>query len=203
MVVNPNMPGDPPHPIDLMGLPTELHLHIASYLSYPDALALKHTSRHFYAIVSTGVNMKVDWLIQRFERNLECPMEQCSFRSDESFCNWRIRRIMQRRRRHLECRAVAGGCFVVEGRTCCRYLIPTWLKGKAQRGPQERWLAWAIEGQCLSGDAQVVLFGRNRSSRISHSADHLLTFHPVHGLVELVDRVELIRRKSAGDVVVT
>jgi F-box-like len=195
------MSGDPPRPMSLMRLPTELHLHIASYLSYPDALALKHTSRHFYAVVPTGVHLKVDWLIERFERSLECPMEQCSFRTDESFCNWRIRRIMKRRRRHLECRAVTGGCFVVEGRTCCRYLIPTWLEGKAQRGHLERWLAWAIEGQCLSGDAQGVSLlgpllesGIGKSLQILNSADHRLTLHPlydsVHDLVELVVRVE-------------
>lgn len=102
-----------------MALPPELHLLISSYLTYPDALALKHTSRHFYGLVYTGVHLKVDWLVERFERKLECPMEQCSFRTDEAFCNWRIRRIMARRRRHLECPArVRGGCLVVQGQTC-------------------------------------------------------------------------------------
>lgn len=67
----------------LMALPTELHLQISSYLSYPDALALKHTCRHFYYLVYTGVHLKVDWLVERFERKLECPMEKCSFRTDE------------------------------------------------------------------------------------------------------------------------
>ncbi|KAI9931964.1 hypothetical protein ASPWEDRAFT_40217 [Aspergillus wentii DTO 134E9] len=112
----------------LMGLPTELHIHIASYLSYPDALALKHTCRHFFCFVYTGVHLKVDWLVERFERKLECPMEKCSFRTDESFCNERVRGIMERRRRHAECRRVAGGCLVVEGRTCQRDMVPTWLK---------------------------------------------------------------------------
>ncbi|KKK12971.1 hypothetical protein P175DRAFT_0431697 [Aspergillus ochraceoroseus IBT 24754] len=112
----------------LMDLPTELHLHISSYLAYPDALALKHTSRHFYSLVYTGVHLKVDWLVERFERKLECPMEKCSFRTDEAFCNWRIRRIMERRRRHLECLRHRGGCLVIEGRTCQMDLVPTWLK---------------------------------------------------------------------------
>ncbi|KAL4996592.1 hypothetical protein BDV10DRAFT_171786 [Aspergillus recurvatus] len=117
----------PPH-FRLMELPTELHLHISSYLSYPDALALKHTCRHFYSLVYTGVHLKVDWLVERFEHKLECPMEKCSFRTDEAFCNWRIRKIMERRRRHLECPRSRGGCLVIEGRTCQMDLVPTWLK---------------------------------------------------------------------------
>ncbi|GIK04680.1 hypothetical protein Aspvir_008768 [Aspergillus viridinutans] len=112
----------------LMALPTELHLQISSYLPYPDALALKHTCRHFYYFVYTGVHLKVDWLVERFERKLECPMEKCSFRTDESFCNWRIRRIMERRRRHLECPRRRGGCLIIEGRTCQKDLVPIWLK---------------------------------------------------------------------------
>ncbi|KAE8157773.1 hypothetical protein BDV40DRAFT_38216 [Aspergillus tamarii] len=115
-------------------LPTELHLHISTYLPYPDALALKHTSRHFYALVYTGVHLKVDWLVERFEQKLECPMEKCSFRTDEAFCNLRIRRIMERRRRHLECRRRAGGCLVVSGRTCQGDLVPAWLKRKGGLG---------------------------------------------------------------------
>jgi hypothetical protein len=55
-------------------------------------------------------------------------MEKCSFRTDEAFCNWRIRRIMERRRRHLECPRYRGGCLVVQGRTCEMDLVPTWLK---------------------------------------------------------------------------
>ncbi|KAL5364686.1 hypothetical protein BJX96DRAFT_137990 [Aspergillus floccosus] len=117
------------HKHSLLGLPTELHLQIASYLPYPDALALKHTSRHFYSFVYTGVHLKVDWLVERFELKLECPMEKCSFRTDEAFCNARIRRIMGRRRRHLECRRQKGGCLVIGGETCQKVLVPTWLKG--------------------------------------------------------------------------
>ncbi|KAL2869365.1 uncharacterized protein BJX67DRAFT_379384 [Aspergillus lucknowensis] len=121
--------GSEPHPhFRLMDLPTELHLNVSSFLTYPDALALKHTCRHFYSLVYTGVHLKVDWLVERFERKLECPLEKCSFRTDEAFCNWRIRKIMERRRRHLECSRYRGGCLVIEGRTCQMDLIPTWLK---------------------------------------------------------------------------
>ncbi|KAF5856281.1 hypothetical protein ETB97_007637 [Aspergillus alliaceus] len=121
----------PPH-FNLMGLPTELHIHISSYLPYPDALALKHTSRHFYSFVYTGVHLKVDWLVERFEQKLECPMEKCSFRTDEAFCNQRIRKIMERRRRHLECPRKTGACLVIDGRTCQMDLVPTWLKRKGR-----------------------------------------------------------------------
>lgn len=119
--------------LNLMDLPSELHIQIASFLSYPDALALKHSCRHFYSMVYTGVHLKVDWLVERFERKLECPMEKCSFRTDEAFCNWRIRRIMERRRQHLECRRAPGGCWVVEGQTCHTDLVPLWLKGQGPR----------------------------------------------------------------------
>lgn len=125
----------------LMDLPTELHIHIVSFLSYPDALALKHTSSHFFSLVDTSVELKIDWLVERFERKLECPMEKCSFRTDASFCNWRIRRIMERRRRHLECRPGEGGCFVVNGRSCTKDVMPIWLK-KELKG----WKRWRNEG---------------------------------------------------------
>lgn len=116
----------------LMTLPSELHLQISTYLCYPDALALKHTSRHFYSIVSTGVRLKVQWLVERFEQRLECPMEKCSFYTDESFCNPRVRGIMERRRWHLECQPVNAGCIVVHGTTCRTDLVPTWFRIKAQ-----------------------------------------------------------------------
>ncbi|KAJ9209283.1 hypothetical protein DTO166G4_9124 [Paecilomyces variotii] len=132
-------------PLRLMDLPTELHLHIASYLTYPDALALKHTSRHFYYLVYTGVHLKVDWLVERFELKLECPMEKCSFRTDESFCNWRIRRIMERRRRHLECRRTKGGCLVIGGKTCQMDLVPTWLKTKRWKTVLRHCEIWGAE----------------------------------------------------------
>ncbi|CAI7671217.1 unnamed protein product [Penicillium palitans] len=117
---------------NLMTLPSELHIQISTYLSYPDALALKHSSRHFYSIVFTGVRLKVDWLIDRFEHKLECPMEKCSFSTDESFCNGRVCGIMERRRWHLECRRVKGGCLLVSGQTCRTDLMPGWFRMRAQ-----------------------------------------------------------------------
>ncbi|PWY65712.1 hypothetical protein BO70DRAFT_302098 [Aspergillus heteromorphus CBS 117.55] len=125
-----------------MDLPTELHLHIASFLPYPDALAMKHTCRHFYGLVYTGVHLKVDWFVARFERKLECPMEKCSFRTDEAFCNKRIRDIMERRRRHLECSQSSGGCLVIEGSTCQKDHVPIWLK---KRGRLEKLRSFGYE----------------------------------------------------------
>jgi hypothetical protein len=138
----------------LMDLPTELHIHISSFLSYPDALALKHTSRLFYSVVDTGVELKIDWLVERFERKLECPMEKCSFRTDASFCNWRIKRIMDRRRRHLECRPGKGGCFVVDGRSCTKDVMPIWLKMELKG-----WKRWRNEGELIYSNVQM-LFSR-------------------------------------------
>lgn len=138
-------PAMKPHVL-LLGLPSEIHMHIASFLSYPDALALKHSCRHFYSMVYTGVHLKVDWLVERFERKLECPMEKCSFRTDEAFCNGRIRRIMERRRWHLECRPIPGGCWVVEGQTCQKDLVSSWMKMYRRQHKIERVGKWVYEG---------------------------------------------------------
>ncbi|KAJ5091431.1 hypothetical protein NUU61_006301 [Penicillium alfredii] len=131
--------------LGLMDLPAELHMHIASFLPYPDALAFKHSSRHFYCMVYTGVHLKVNWFVERFERKLECPMEKCSFRTDEAFCNGRIRRIMERRRWHLECRCTRGGCWVVEGQTCRTDLVPTWLKSQSRQKAVQAFSGWGWE----------------------------------------------------------
>ena len=107
-----------PHALpSLPALPLEIQLQVSSYLSYPDALALKHTSRHFYHLVDTGVRLKVAWLIDRKRLRLDHPKEYCSLKTDEAFCSSReIRRIMERRRRHGECKG--GACKVVEGMSC-------------------------------------------------------------------------------------
>ncbi|KAL2691500.1 hypothetical protein Neosp_001886 [[Neocosmospora] mangrovei] len=51
--------------VTFMALPTEIHLAISRMLIYPDALSLKHTNAHFYSLVDTGVNLKVEWLVER------------------------------------------------------------------------------------------------------------------------------------------
>lgn len=130
-------------PLALLDLPSEIHMEIASLLPYPDALALKHTSRHFYYMVYTGVHLKVDWLVERFERKLECPMEKCSFRTDEAFCNDYIRRIMERRRWHQECRSIPGGCWVVEGQTCQSDMVQVWIK-RHKKYCRVEWLTYCV-----------------------------------------------------------
>jgi hypothetical protein len=77
----------PPPPVGLMSLPTELHIAISKCLIYPDALSLKHTSRHWYSLVCTDIELKVDWLIERRRLHLECPNDRrCDFGSDLRFC---------------------------------------------------------------------------------------------------------------------
>ncbi|KAG5299112.1 F-box domain-containing protein [Histoplasma ohiense] len=101
-----------------MDLPTELHAHVASFLSYPDALALKHTNTYFYSLVQTGLVLKVNWILERCRLNLRIPFTSCEFRTDQTFCNSEIREIMEIRRRHQECKPGARGCVVVEGSNC-------------------------------------------------------------------------------------
>ncbi|KAH9221239.1 hypothetical protein DL95DRAFT_15844 [Leptodontidium sp. 2 PMI_412] len=102
-------------------LPTELHLQIASYLTYPDALSLKHTNRHLYGIVYTGVNLKVEWLIERRTLHLDCPHDKkCELGSDMRFCRGSVRLLMKRRREHGECDTREGGrgCLVFDTKVC-------------------------------------------------------------------------------------
>ncbi|KAI0198895.1 hypothetical protein F4808DRAFT_462284 [Astrocystis sublimbata] len=106
----------------LAGLPTELHLLITKHLTYPDALSLKHTSRHFFYLVDTGLKLKVDWLVERKTLHLECPNDRsCDLRSDVGFCRCNVRRLMRRRRKHLECESRPGlGCLIF-GTTACAH----------------------------------------------------------------------------------
>ena len=76
-----------PRRLNIMGLPPELHLLVAQHLIYPDALSLKNTNRHFYNLVYTGVNLKVEWLIKRRRLHLDCPNDKkCELGSDMRFC---------------------------------------------------------------------------------------------------------------------
>ena len=73
--------------LNIMSLPTELHLAISRLLIYPDALSLKHTSAHFYSLVDTSVELKVEWLMERRMLHLECPNDRrCDLGSDLRFC---------------------------------------------------------------------------------------------------------------------
>ena len=73
-------------------LPTELHLLIAKHLTYPDALSLKYTSRYFFYLVDTGVRLKVAWLMERRDLDLERPNDrQCDLRSDLRFCRGSVK----------------------------------------------------------------------------------------------------------------
>lgn len=70
-----------------MSLPTEIHLAVSEFLIYPDALSLKHTNAHFYSLVDTGINLKVEWLVERRSLHLECPNDRrCDLGSDLRFC---------------------------------------------------------------------------------------------------------------------
>ncbi|KAI0975064.1 F-box domain-containing protein [Xylaria arbuscula] len=115
----------------LGALPTELHILISKHLIYPDALSLKHTSRHFFYLVDTGVRLKVAWLMERRSLHLECPNDRrCDLRSDLGFCRGSVKMLMQRRREHLECESRPGlGCLVF-GTTMCAH---------RPRGFAQRW----------------------------------------------------------------
>ena len=78
--------------LTLLDLPPEIHLLISKYLIYPDALSLKHTNRHFYTLVDTGVKLKIDWLVERRLLHLECPNDRrCDLGSDLRFCRGSVR----------------------------------------------------------------------------------------------------------------
>lgn len=140
-------------------LPPEIHLAIADYLIYPDALSLKHTSRHFYSIVDTGIELKIDWLMERRRLHLECPNDRrCDLGSDLRFCRGSVpyvlvaslvaivltsgRLLMQRRREHIECESRPGlGCLVYGTTTCShRAKRPSrWRSGLQAKFTIELW----------------------------------------------------------------
>jgi hypothetical protein len=121
----------------LMRLPPELHLAIIAHLPYPDALSLKHSSRYFYAIFYTGINLKIEWLISRRQLHLECPNEgSCLLNSDRNFCRGSVRELMARRRQHGECDVAEGGrgCLVLGTRTC------EWKKARSPGIRIRKWI---------------------------------------------------------------
>lgn len=126
-------------------LPPEIHLLVSRQLIYPDALSLKHTCRYFFYLVDTGLDLKVDWLIQRRSLHLDCPNDKrCDLGSDLKFCRGSVRFVassccssatrhpntfpfpkclsrllMQRRREHVECESRPGlGCLVYGTSIC-------------------------------------------------------------------------------------
>ncbi|KAL2267218.1 hypothetical protein VTJ83DRAFT_4495 [Remersonia thermophila] len=105
---------------NLMSLPPEIHLLIAGYLIYPDALSLKHANQYFYYLVDTGVELKVEWLMERRMLHLECPNDKrCDLGSDLRFCRGSVALLMKRRREHIECESRPGlGCLIYGTRTC-------------------------------------------------------------------------------------
>ncbi|EFQ98558.1 F-box domain-containing protein [Nannizzia gypsea CBS 118893] len=119
-----------PNKRSFIRLPTEIHMHIASLLSYPDALALKHTNSYLYSLVRTNLPLRVDWIIERHEKGLAVPRKNCVLRTDELFCNSEVNQIMERRRWHLECKRGRAGCRVVEGSSCGGLSAQQLLKGK-------------------------------------------------------------------------
>ncbi|KAL7933009.1 hypothetical protein V8C35DRAFT_306028 [Trichoderma chlorosporum] len=103
-----------------LSLPTEIHLQISKFLMYPDALSLKYTNRYFHSFVDTGVNLKVEWLVERRRLHLECPNnKRCDLGTDLRFCRGSVALLMKRRREHIECESRPGlGCIIYGTPTC-------------------------------------------------------------------------------------
>lgn len=133
----------------LLSLPPELLPHITTHLLYPDILSLRHSHPLFYysplLSTNTNVRLKVAWLLDRKERGLDCPdgknrrwgrSTRLSLTTDRDFCkstaDGEVSKIMEKRRRHWECKSGEGGCEVVRGETC---------GGGRRRDVKRRWLA--------------------------------------------------------------
>jgi hypothetical protein len=103
----------------LLNLPPELHLLITSHLPWPDLLALKHTHPYFYQNIPTTVRQRVTWLLSRAITRLRLPKQRINMKTDTDFCrSHEIRKFLERRRWHLDCRSDGKGCLVFEGRVC-------------------------------------------------------------------------------------
>ncbi|KAL2256966.1 hypothetical protein VTK26DRAFT_834 [Humicola hyalothermophila] len=135
----------------LTTLPPEIHLLIAQNLIYPDALSLKHTNRYFYQLVDTGVQLKVEWLMERRMLHLECPNNQrCDLGSDLRFCRGSVKLLMQRRREHMECESRPGlGCLIYGTQTCpharkLKTRLKKWTRGHIDALNHVRWLLLVV-----------------------------------------------------------
>jgi len=132
----------PPQPslsprASLLALPTELQLHILSYLDYPSVLALRHCHPRFYPLINTNANikLKVAWLIHLAENaelyglDPECPFKfGISLKSDAEFC------------RSVEVRRILRGWFKGQGKDGL---------GRSKRSSETRdgrWLEWDRAG---------------------------------------------------------
>ena len=110
------------HPTaSLCYLPAEIQIQIHEYLTYPDLLALRLSSRYFYDTLETTIERRVDWLLKRKACKLPVPeYSSCRFGSDQDFCsNPEVARILRRRWLHLDCSYNGGCCHIVlEGGRC-------------------------------------------------------------------------------------
>ena len=91
---------------NLLSLPPELQLLIATNLGYPDLLSLKLTHPHFVALLPEfTIYSRINWVLERAALGLPFPYgTQCSFTCDRGFvANKEVTEILRRRRRHLEC----------------------------------------------------------------------------------------------------
>jgi hypothetical protein len=159
-----------------MRLPPELHLAIIAHLPYPDALSLKHSSRYFYGIVNTGINLKIEWLISRRQLHLECPHDgSCLLNSDRNFCRGSVRLLMARRRQHGECEVAEGGrgCLVLGTKTC------EWKKARSPGIRIRKWihanigmlicvLIGSISLICMHLSASVQLFSTGEAEQVPY-----------------------------------
>lgn len=126
-------PTGAPQRTSLSTLPTELQLWISRQLAYPDALSLKHVSRHFYGLVDSGVRLKVAWMVERHELRLGFPDHRhCILKTDEAFCSRQVRTLMERRRRHEECGEVRGCVVLLDPRWPCRELAKRRSRGNGR-----------------------------------------------------------------------
>ncbi|KAK1836873.1 hypothetical protein QBC39DRAFT_247094 [Podospora conica] len=136
----------------LASLPPELHILISRHLIYPDALSLKHTNRYFFALVDTGVRLKVSWLLSRRRLHLECPTSSlrggaCDLGSDVRFCRGSVALLMRRRREHGECESRPGlGCLIYGTERCA---VARQLRVRARRWLRTRVVAVEVWGVLL------------------------------------------------------
>ncbi|TFB00447.1 hypothetical protein CCMA1212_007731 [Trichoderma ghanense] len=132
-----------------LALPTEIHLQIANLLMYPDALSLKYTNRYFHSFVDTGIDLKVEWLVERRRLHLECPNNtHCELGTDLRFCRGSVALLMKRRREHIECESRPGlGCIIYGTATCPnrRRGVKAWQRWLGTKLTIElRWLLLAV-----------------------------------------------------------
>lgn len=114
----------------ILTLPQEIILLIASHLLHPDLLNLKACHPHLDSIITANWRTQREWLISHLTLHSSCPMEKCKLGLGRDYCRGRCALVVANMTSHVECKRRRGGrgCVVSGLKTPCRLKRSNWDK---------------------------------------------------------------------------